>query len=96
MQRLRHDRGLISIPDVANEIFNTAPGILAWGAIAHEVRAEPGGYRANARWDFASGSRQSELARRPCPRRRGRWFAAQEGRRLAGDPHHPVPDVVTP
>ncbi|MFQ3454223.1 acyl-CoA dehydrogenase family protein [Bradyrhizobium sp. UFLA01-814] len=46
-------------PDVAHEIFNTAPGILAWGAIAHEVRAEPGGYRASARWDFASGSRQA-------------------------------------
>ncbi|WP_407149153.1 acyl-CoA dehydrogenase family protein [Bradyrhizobium sp. ORS 86] len=46
-------------PDAANAIFNTAPGILAWGAIAHEVRAEPGGYRANARWDFASGSRQA-------------------------------------
>ncbi|QPF84339.1 acyl-CoA dehydrogenase [Bradyrhizobium genosp. L] len=46
-------------PDAAGEIFNTAPGILAWGAIAHEVRAEPGGYRASARWDFASGSRQA-------------------------------------
>lgn len=46
-------------PDAANAIFNTAPGILAWGAIAHEVRAEPGGYRATARWDFASGSRQA-------------------------------------
>ncbi|WP_407167339.1 acyl-CoA dehydrogenase family protein [Bradyrhizobium sp. ORS 111] len=46
-------------PDAANAIFNTAPGILAWGAIAHEVRAEPGGYRASARWDFASGSRQA-------------------------------------
>ncbi|WGR94329.1 acyl-CoA dehydrogenase family protein [Bradyrhizobium sp. ISRA443] len=46
-------------PDAANEIFNTAPGILAWGAIAHEVHAEPGGYRASARWDFASGSRQA-------------------------------------
>lgn len=43
----------------ANEIFNVAPGILAWGAIAHEVRAVPGGYIANARWDFASGSRQA-------------------------------------
>src|ERR1700757_5370428 len=42
-------------PDAANEIFNTAPGILAWGAIAHDVRAEPGGYHASARWDFASG-----------------------------------------
>jgi alkylation response protein AidB-like acyl-CoA dehydrogenase len=45
--------------DVANEIFNTPPGILAWGAIAHEVKAVPGGYLANARWDFASGSRQA-------------------------------------
>ncbi len=46
-------------PDAANEIFNTAPGILAWGAIAHEVKVVPGGYLANARWDFASGSRQA-------------------------------------
>jgi len=45
--------------DVANEIFNTPPGILAWGAIAHEVKAVPGGYQATARWDFASGSRQA-------------------------------------
>jgi indole-3-acetate monooxygenase len=46
-------------PETAREIFDTPPGILAWGAIAHEVRAEPGGYRANARWDFASGLRQA-------------------------------------
>ena len=46
-------------PDAAHEIFNVAPGILAWGAIAHEVKAVPGGYLANARWDFASGSRQA-------------------------------------
>jgi alkylation response protein AidB-like acyl-CoA dehydrogenase len=46
-------------PDAANEIFNVAPGILAWGAVNHEVQAVPGGYRANARWDFASGSRQA-------------------------------------
>jgi alkylation response protein AidB-like acyl-CoA dehydrogenase len=45
--------------DVADEIFNTPPGILAWGAIAHDVKAAPGGYRASARWDFASGSRQA-------------------------------------
>src|SRR5499427_1889992 len=32
--------------DVAREIFNTAPGILAWGAIGHEVKAVPGGYMA--------------------------------------------------
>jgi alkylation response protein AidB-like acyl-CoA dehydrogenase len=43
----------------ANEIFNVAPGILAWGAINHEVQAVPGGYKASARWDFASGSRQA-------------------------------------
>ena len=46
-------------PEAASEIFNTAPGILAWGAIAHEVQAVPGGYRASARWEFASGSRQA-------------------------------------
>ena len=45
--------------DVASEIFNTPPGILAWGAIAHEVKVVPGGYQATARWDFASGSRQA-------------------------------------
>src|SRR5438445_2884906 len=45
--------------DTAQEIFNTAPGILAWGAIAHEARAVAGGYRVTARWDFASGSRQA-------------------------------------
>src|SRR3954447_4932824 len=46
-------------PDAANEIFNVAPAILAWGAIAHEVQPVPGGYRATGRWDFASGSRQA-------------------------------------
>jgi indole-3-acetate monooxygenase len=45
--------------DAANEIFNTPPGILAWGAIAHEAKAVTGGYRISARWDFASGSRQA-------------------------------------
>jgi alkylation response protein AidB-like acyl-CoA dehydrogenase len=45
--------------DAAAEIFNTLPGILAWGAIAHEVKVVPGGYLANARWEFASGSRQA-------------------------------------
>jgi alkylation response protein AidB-like acyl-CoA dehydrogenase len=46
-------------PDAANEIFNVAPGILAWGAINHEVQAVAGGYKASARWDFASGMRQA-------------------------------------
>ncbi|TCU65003.1 alkylation response protein AidB-like acyl-CoA dehydrogenase [Bradyrhizobium sp. R2.2-H] len=45
--------------DTAQEIFNTPPGILAWGAIAHEARIVEGGYRVSARWDFASGSRQA-------------------------------------
>ncbi|MCJ9735830.1 acyl-CoA dehydrogenase family protein, partial [Bradyrhizobium sp. PRIMUS42] len=45
--------------DTAQEIFNTPPGILAWGAIAHEARSVDGGYRVTARWDFASGSRQA-------------------------------------
>jgi alkylation response protein AidB-like acyl-CoA dehydrogenase len=46
-------------PDAAQEIFGKRSGILAWGAIAHEVQVVPGGYRATARWDFASGSRQA-------------------------------------
>jgi alkylation response protein AidB-like acyl-CoA dehydrogenase len=46
-------------PDPAREIFNVAPGILAWGAIANEVQVVPGGYQATGRWDFASGSRQA-------------------------------------
>src|ERR1700745_3385865 len=45
-------------PKPAKEIFNVAPGIVAWGAINHQVQAVPGGYMANARWEFASGSRQ--------------------------------------
>jgi alkylation response protein AidB-like acyl-CoA dehydrogenase len=46
-------------PDAAREIFGEPNGILAWGAIAHQVQVVPGGYRATARWDFASGSRQA-------------------------------------
>ncbi|HWN77889.1 MAG TPA: acyl-CoA dehydrogenase family protein [Bradyrhizobium sp.] len=46
-------------PDAAHEIFAAPTGILAWGSIAHEVQVVPGGYRATARWDFASGCRQA-------------------------------------
>ena len=46
-------------PDAAQEIFGKPTSILAWGAINHEVHVVPGGYRATARWDFASGSRQA-------------------------------------
>src|ERR1700754_4541681 len=46
-------------PDVANEVFGPPDGILAWGAIAHEIHVVPGGYRVTGRWDFASGSRQA-------------------------------------
>jgi indole-3-acetate monooxygenase len=46
-------------PDAAQEIFGKPTAILAWGAINHEVQVVPGGYRATARWDFASGSRQA-------------------------------------
>jgi indole-3-acetate monooxygenase len=45
--------------EVACEIFGKATDILAWGAIANEVQAVPGGYRITARWDFASGCRQA-------------------------------------
>jgi indole-3-acetate monooxygenase len=46
-------------PDAAREIFAAPTDILAWGSIAHEVQVVPGGYRATARWDFASGCRQA-------------------------------------
>jgi len=46
-------------PDAAREIFAAPTGILAWGSIAHEVQVVPGGYRATAGWDFASGCRQA-------------------------------------
>src|SRR5258708_16664207 len=39
-------------PDAANEIFNAPPGILAWGAIAHDVQAVPAAYPANPPSDF--------------------------------------------
>jgi alkylation response protein AidB-like acyl-CoA dehydrogenase len=45
--------------DAARAIFAKPTDILAWGAIANEVQAVPGGYRITARWDFASGSRQA-------------------------------------
>src|SRR4030088_3793934 len=32
-------------PDAAREIFGPPDGVLAWGAIAHEAHAVPGGYR---------------------------------------------------
>ena len=41
-------------PDAAQEIFGKPTSILAWGAIAHEVQAVPGGYRATARWRCTS------------------------------------------
>jgi alkylation response protein AidB-like acyl-CoA dehydrogenase len=47
-------------PDAAHQIFGEPDGILAWGAIAHEAHAVPGGYRVTGRWDFASGSRQAK------------------------------------
>jgi alkylation response protein AidB-like acyl-CoA dehydrogenase len=46
-------------PDPAREVFGQPDGILAWGAIAHDIHVVPGGYRVTARWDFASGSRQA-------------------------------------
>jgi alkylation response protein AidB-like acyl-CoA dehydrogenase len=45
--------------DVAHQVFGKPTDIMAWGAIAHDVQAVPGGYTISARWDFASGSRQA-------------------------------------
>ncbi|HZP19566.1 MAG TPA: acyl-CoA dehydrogenase family protein, partial [Bauldia sp.] len=46
-------------PDAAKEIFGGPRGILAWGPGPGEARVEPGGYRVNATWAFASGSHHS-------------------------------------
>jgi alkylation response protein AidB-like acyl-CoA dehydrogenase len=45
--------------DVAREIFDPVPGILAWGSAAGEVQVAEDGYRASWRWNFASGCRQA-------------------------------------
>lgn len=46
-------------PAAAEEIFNTPPGILAWGAVAGEAQLVDGGCRVSWRWHFASGCRQA-------------------------------------
>src|ERR1700733_1556148 len=53
--------------DAAHEIFDAPDAVLAWGAVAHAVQAEPGGYRITARWDFASGSRPGNWLGAPVP-----------------------------
>ena len=63
-------------PTTRQEILGAPTDILAWGSIARDVRAAPGGYRATGRWDFASGVAAGELARRACPSR-GRRHARQ-------------------
>src|SRR5258705_13765672 len=54
-------------PDAAHEIFNAPPGILAWGAIAHEVQAVPGRYLAHARRGFPSCTPPPRWLRAPGP-----------------------------
>ena len=54
--------------DAADEIFNTAQGILAWGAINHDVRADPGGYRGQRALGICLRRAPGKLARRACPR----------------------------
>ena len=77
-------------PDAAHEIFNTPPGILAWGAIAHEVQVVPGGYRITARWDFACGSRQASWLGAHVQVVEADGTPAIDAQRCAGNPHHPV------
>src|ERR1700710_1024006 len=38
-------------PATAREVFGAPDSILAWGAVAGEVQAVPGGYRAHGRWN---------------------------------------------
>jgi alkylation response protein AidB-like acyl-CoA dehydrogenase len=46
--------------DVAREIFGSLDGILAWGPPGpYQAVPEPGGYRINGTWRFASGSQNA-------------------------------------
>ncbi|WGS31494.1 hypothetical protein MTX19_03950 [Bradyrhizobium sp. ISRA464] len=93
MQRLRHDCGLSRSRRRQRDLQHRArhPGLgrdRARGA--RRARRLPRQRTLGLRLRLAAG----KLARRPCPRRRGRRLAAQEAGRLAGNPHHPVPGVV--
>ena len=79
-------------PDAAREIFNVAPGILAWGAIANEVHVVPGGYRATGRWDFASGSRQASWLGAHVQIIEADGTQTAKAKWRAGSAHHPVSD----
>lgn len=47
-------------PETARTIYADPRTVVAWGPPNEEtVRAVPGGYQVNGRWDFASGSRQA-------------------------------------
>jgi alkylation response protein AidB-like acyl-CoA dehydrogenase len=45
-------------PDIANEVFNTGYGVVAWGPPGGPAKAVAveGGYRSNGMWRFASGA----------------------------------------
>jgi alkylation response protein AidB-like acyl-CoA dehydrogenase len=49
-------------PAVAKEIFEPRDAVLAWGPVGPTVRATAvdGGYRANGKWSYASGSRHAQ------------------------------------
>ncbi len=47
-------------PSTARTVFSPANALVAWGPPNATVATiEPGGYRVNGRWDFASGCRQA-------------------------------------
>ncbi len=47
-------------PEVAQQIFGSVDGILAWGPPGpYEARPEPGGFRISGTWRFASGSQNA-------------------------------------
>jgi alkylation response protein AidB-like acyl-CoA dehydrogenase len=52
-----HAAGFLS-PAIANEVFNTGYGVVAWGppAGAAKAIAVEGGYRSSGKWRFASGA----------------------------------------
>ena len=89
VQRLRHDRGLSRSRRRQRNLQRRArhPGL---GRDQSRSAGGSGRLQGQRALGFCLRFAAGELARRPCPRRRGRRHAAAQAGRLAGDPHHPV------
>lgn len=54
-------------PGVAREVFGGERDVLAWGQGSAKAIREPGGWRINGTWNFASGSRHATWLGAHCP-----------------------------